>query len=150
MSKHQIEIIISNKNWKKKIPEAEKICQESCVSALKYEKIKGAKEVSILLADDKKLQELNHDFRGKDKPTNVLSFPGDGEMLGDIAISLDTLLKEAKSQNKTPENHLSHLVVHATLHLLGHDHEDDEEAEEMEKKEITILLNMGIKNPYKY
>lgn len=107
------------------------------------------KDFSIMLEADAYLQELNHQFRGLDKPTNVLSFPaGAPDYLGDIAISLQTIAREALEQGKTLEAHFSHMVVHGVLHLLGHDHEDDAEADKMETLEIEILNKLSIANPY--
>ncbi len=100
------------------------------------------KEVGILICDNKKIQQLNRDFRKKDKPTNVLSFEGEGEYIGDIAISLEYIIKEADEENKTLENHLSHMVIHGILHLNGYDHEEDKEAEIMESLEAKILKNL--------
>ena len=106
-------------------------------------------EISVLLTDDAQMQALNHNYRDKDKPTNVLSFPqNEPAMLGDIVIAHETLIREAKNQHKAYEHHLTHLTIHSVLHLLGHDHEDDEEAEKMESLDIQILKKMGIKNPY--
>lgn len=104
---------------------------------------------SLLLTNDNKVQQLNRDFREKDKPTNVLSFPNDADdYLGDIAIAYETVIREAEEQDKSQESHFTHLVIHGFLHLCGHDHIDDAEAEEMESLEIKILEDMGIKNPY--
>lgn len=110
---------------------------------------------TVMLADDARVQELNRDFRGKDKPTNVLSFP-DGETveedgtlyLGDIALAFETLEREAREQDKTLQAHVTHLMIHGILHLLGHDHEDIEEAEEMEGIEIKVMAACGLENPY--
>lgn len=114
--------------------------------------LEGAKhggELSIVLADDAFIQQLNKQYRSKDKPTNVLSFPQDHpDMLGDIILAHETIATEANDQNKSFENHVTHLIVHGVLHLLGLDHEDDKEADEMEALEIKILLHLGIKNPY--
>jgi probable rRNA maturation factor len=106
--------------------------------------------VSILLTNDNHIQHLNHDFRGIEKPTNVLSFPSDEDedSLGDIAISINTLKREAEQEDKDFIHHFIHLLVHGLLHLKNYDHETDEEAEEMESLEIKILQDMGIKNPY--
>jgi probable rRNA maturation factor len=116
-------------------------------------------EVSVLLADDARVRELNRDWRGKDKPTNVLSFPawergdpapaGGPLPLGDVALALETVLREAAAEGKAPEAHLAHLVVHGTLHLLGHDHEDEDEAERMEALEVSALARLGIADPYR-
>jgi probable rRNA maturation factor len=123
-------------------------------------------EISILLTNDKQIQELNKNYRHKDKPTNVLSFPLlDGKKikngnlkkldlnrdylaLGDIVITYETILKEAKEQNKTFQNHLTHLLIHSLLHLIGFDHEKEKDAKIMEELEIKILANLGINNPY--
>lgn len=107
------------------------------------------KEVSILLTNDSEVHKLNKDFRGKDKPTNVLSFETeDEEMLGDIVVSIDTVFREAKEQGKEFKNHFVHLIVHGFLHILGYDHLDDSEADEMESLEIEIMKSMGLDNPY--
>jgi probable rRNA maturation factor len=106
--------------------------------------------LSILLTNDKNIQQLNKNFRDKDKPTNVLSFPADdeGEYMGDIAVAFETIKREAIEQDKSFHHHFIHMLIHGILHLDGYDHETDEEAEEMEALEIKILADMGIKNPY--
>lgn len=117
-------------------------------------------EVSILLTDDDHIQNLNRTYRHQDKPTNVLSFPliekikeiSDPSFpeihLGDIIVSVMTLQREAHEQGKTPQNHLIHMIVHGVLHLLGYDHLNDEDATEMEAKEIEYLAQLGISDPY--
>ena len=106
-------------------------------------------EVTIRLVDTAESHELNLTYRNKDKPTNVLSFPSEEDIfLGDIAISFNTLVKEAEEQDKEFYHHFIHMLIHGVLHLLGYDHETDDEAEEMETLEIKILEDMGIKNPY--
>lgn len=127
---------------------------EAAVSALS-----GAEEdleATLLLTDDASVQELNRQWRGQDKPTNVLSFPADmasppGEPrhLGDIALAYETLAREAEAEGKTLANHMAHLVVHGVLHLLGHDHESEGEAEEMERAEVEALAALGIPDPYR-
>jgi probable rRNA maturation factor len=114
-------------------------------------------ELSLLFTDDAHIAVLNRDWRGKYKPTNVLSFPafevapGDAlpAMLGDIVLSFETISSEAALEEKPFEHHLKHLVVHGMLHLLGYDHETDEEAEEMEAFERRILATLAIPDPYR-
>jgi len=116
-------------------------------------------EIGIACVDLAESQELNLQYREKDKPTNVLSFPSDipeemlslldAEPLGDLVICIPVVLQEATEQQKTPSDHFTHLLVHGILHLLGYDHETSEaEAEEMEALEIEILKKLGIANPY--
>ena len=110
---------------------------------------------AILLTDDTALQVLNRDYRSKDRPTNVLSFPAfepdelpEYGHIGDIAIALETVLAESSEAHIRPEHHLAHMVVHGLAHLAGFDHVDDAEAEEMEALEVRALARMGIANPY--
>lgn len=111
--------------------------------------------VSLLLGDDTQIASLNHDFRGKHGPTNVLSFPPaplegveGADFLGDIALAAETIALEAKNQGKSFEDHAVHLAVHGFLHLLGYDHENPLEAEAMEARERLILASLGIADPY--
>ena len=109
-----------------------------------------------LMCDDARIAELNGAFRGKNSATNVLSFPEEPDMqipsdiisVGEIAIAAETVRREADAEGKPLTSHLTHLWVHGVLHLLGHDHEDDGEAETMEAVDISILAAMGIANPY--
>lgn len=106
-------------------------------------------ELTVLLANNRRVQALNAQFRGKDKATNVLSFPsGDDEYIGDVALALETVVQEAAEAGVSLNDHVTHLVIHGTLHLLGHDHENDDDAEEMEKIEVSVLKDLGIANPY--
>ena len=104
--------------------------------------------VSVVLADDATLRGLNRTFRGKDKPTNVLSFTGEGNELGDIVLAFETVKREAKEQKKSFKRHAAHLVVHGCLHLQGYDHERESDAEKMEKLEASILSGFGYPDPY--
>lgn len=114
-------------------------------------------ELSVLLTDDAAIRELNAEWRGKDKATNVLSFPAfpiapDDPlplMLGDIVIAFETVTREAALEEKPFAHHFTHLLVHGLLHLLGHDHEDDEDAEEMEGLERRVLEGLAIPDPYR-
>lgn len=106
-------------------------------------------ELSVLLTDDEEIRALNKEWRGMDKATNVLSFEtGDERMYGDIALSIDTLEREAEAAGKTLRAHFAHLLAHGTLHLLGFDHMGGEEADEMEFFEGKILEELGFENPY--
>lgn len=115
------------------------------------------REVSIRIVSADEIHTLNRDYRQRDKPTNVLSFPAgeisglpDDEslMLGDIVVCADVVAAEAKEQGKDIDDHWAHMLVHGTLHLLGHDHMNDVEAEQMESLEIHILSGFGVSNPY--
>jgi len=111
-------------------------------------------ELTVRFVDAEESQSLNKQYRDKDKPTNVLSFPfevPDGielDLLGDIVICANVVEQEAKEQNKELYNHWAHMIIHGCLHLLGFDHIDDGEAEEMEAIEIETLAKLGISNPY--
>lgn len=108
-------------------------------------------EVVVLLTDDATVRDLNARFRAKDRPTNVLSFPAPETArphLGDLVLALGVCVAEAAEQGKTVGDHLSHLVVHGVLHLLGHDHEDEIEAEAMEARERVVLATLGVADPY--
>ncbi|SBV31705.1 putative rRNA maturation factor [uncultured Sphingopyxis sp.] len=119
-------------------------------------------EIAIRLTDDAEVQTLNRDFRGKDKPTNVLSFPqvqddlleglansDDGEiLLGDIVLARETCAREAEEKGVSLADHATHLIVHGMLHLVGYDHMDDPSAAAMEALEVKALASLGIANPY--
>ncbi|BCL68779.1 endoribonuclease YbeY [Vibrio nigripulchritudo] len=111
-------------------------------------------EVTIRIVDEEESHQLNHEYRGKDKPTNVLSFPFEAplgiemDLLGDLIICKQVVELEAKEQEKTVLAHWAHMVVHGSLHLLGYDHIEDEEAEEMESLETEIMQSMGFEDPY--
>jgi probable rRNA maturation factor len=111
----------------------------------------GAGGVTILLADDATVQDLNARFRGKDAPTNVLSFPAPATAaphLGDIALAYGVCSREAQAQGKPLAHHLMHLTAHGVLHLLGYDHQSDADAEAMEALERKILAGLGVPDPY--
>jgi probable rRNA maturation factor len=112
-------------------------------------------EVSVVLTDDARIRVLNRDHRGFDKPTNVLSFPQDdpdadafGPLLGDIVVAYETVAREAVDGGLPFRHHLTHMIVHGLLHLVGYDHQDDDEAAEMERLETAILAALDIPDPY--
>jgi probable rRNA maturation factor len=122
----------------------------------------AAVEISVRFSDDAEVQTLNRDYRGKDRPTNVLSFPmvapdlfdtlsdsDDGEiLLGDIVLAAETVAREAAEKHISIAHHTTHLIVHGTLHLLGYDHEDEGQAEHMELLERSALAGLGVADPY--
>ncbi len=116
--------------------------------------IDGPCEISVLLSDDAAQQALNREWRGKDKPTNVLSFPAlDADdaiegLLGDISLAYETLMREADELEKPFEHHFAHLLVHGMLHVLGYDHETEDEALAMEARETDIMGLLGYPDPY--
>ncbi|MDK9695888.1 MAG: rRNA maturation RNase YbeY [Siculibacillus sp.] len=112
-------------------------------------------ELSLVLTDDARIRVLNRDWRGFDKPTNVLSFPAadadaedPGPLLGDVIVAHETMAREAEEEGRSLDDHVAHLLVHGLLHLFGFDHEDEAEAEEMEALETEILARLGIADPY--
>lgn len=138
------------------------ITHEIITKVISNLEINSKLEISILLTNNKEIAILNKNYRNKDKPTNVLSFPNLSVeeiqnlpnespypiMLGDIALAFETILNEAKDENKIFLNHFYHLVVHGMLHLLGYDHENDIDAERMQENEIAILKTLNVTDPY--
>ncbi len=149
----KLEISIDDKDWKS-IASLRKLTRTAVNAALTEHDV----SVSVLFTGDAKILEVNAKWRGKATATNVLSFPvsantpvpdGEPRPLGDIVLAYGVIAREAAEQKKTIANHVAHLIVHATLHLLGYDHEDDGEASTMEAREIEILTGLGIENPYR-
>ena len=144
----EIEIVVEDERWKDALIDAEAFAAQCAAAAGALEKkISGA--AALLLADDVALCDLNRRFRGKDKPTNVLSFPaGAAGFLGDIAMAYETCAREAEAEGIAFRDHAAHLIVHGLLHLVGYDHEADDEAERMERLETRILASLGVADPY--
>jgi probable rRNA maturation factor len=150
------DILVTAACWEAE-PEAEALVQRAIEAAAQRAVASAdAAEVAIVLTDDSGIRTLNRDWRGIDKPTNVLSFPAvqtasrreEPRMLGDIAIAYETTRREAESEDKPFAHHLSHLAVHGFLHLVGYDHETDADAETMESLEREILAGLGVPDPY--
>ncbi len=139
-------VVVLDAAWNRALPGVERLVRKAARAAI------GRKDrsLTVALADDKRVRALNRRDRKKDKPTNVLSYPsGEKSFLGDVVLARQTIWREARSQKKAPADHLAHLVVHGTLHLLGHDHETSEaDAERMEALERRILAKLGIADPY--
>lgn len=127
---------------------------EATLHVLEFDDVDS--ELSLVFTDDANIRTINAKWRHIDKATNVLSFPAfpiqpgqqPGTILGDIVIARETVQREAQEENKSFDDHLSHLIVHGLLHLTGYDHQNDEEAEQMESLERKILASLGISDPY--
>jgi probable rRNA maturation factor len=158
-----VAVIVEHGAWHDAIDDPLPLLRRAASAALtqarrdRRSRSKVSSSVAVALIDDRAMQKLNRTYRGKDKPTNVLSFPagevseekGKSRPLGDIAIALGTVKREAKAQGKSVNDHLTHLMVHAVLHLLGYDHESDPGAEEMEALERKALATLGVADPYR-
>ena len=144
----EIAILSHDARWKGLAPTVRRAV-EAVLTKQKLKKV----ALAIVLSNDAEVQALNRDYRKKNKPTNVLSFP-DGAVdagiknLGDVVISYDTVIREAEAQKKKLKHHVTHLTIHGVLHLLGFDHEAEHDAHAMESLEIALLQQMGIASPY--
>ncbi len=172
-----VAIAIEDQNWSIALPGVRALCRRAALAALHgaqfgalgraLDQALGHLEISILLTGDGTIRALNRDHRGRDRATNVLSFagtdaislqidapPGDSIagpapiLLGDVVVAFETVAAEAASQGKTLADHLSHLIVHGILHLLGYHHEVDDAARRMERLETGILAELGVADPY--
>jgi probable rRNA maturation factor len=151
-----IEVIATASCWDLE-PQASDIVERAILAAaVAAGELADDAEVAVMLTDDEGIRTLNANWREIDKPTNVLSFPafqtkplpGTPRMLGDIAIAFETVRREAEEEGKRFADHLSHLSVHGFLHLIGYDHENDDDARTMENLERRILASFGIADPY--
>jgi probable rRNA maturation factor len=146
--KASIAVVVEDAGWKRQRGLTIRI-ERAAASALAHARRSGA--LTVLLTDDKSLKGLNRAFRGKNKPTNVLSFPAapnPENYLGDVAIALGVARKEAGTQGKSLSDHATHLAVHGVLHLVGFDHVHEREARRMERLEAAILAEFGVADPY--
>lgn len=166
----ELYISLNNTKWENALPNYKQTAEDVISLAVNFIaqnepssflKLNKPLSFNLCLSDDTEIHALNKEFRGKDKPTNVLSFANidssdfeqqikfdDTIEMGDIIIALETMQKEAAEKNISLHDHFCHLLTHGVLHLLGYDHIEDEEAEHMENFEINILKQMNIKNPY--
>jgi len=157
----ELDISIAQGGWPSDCEDRIEACVKAALVHCQTDIGERAFELSILLSNDEQVQALNREYRGKDKPTNVLSFPAlecaaPGHLLlepgplhlGDIVLAYGVVAREAQAQGISFDDHLSHLIIHGVLHLIGFDHMENDEAEEMETLEITILKEFGIANPY--
>lgn len=158
----RVAVLVETPEWPRRLRTAPALARRAVRAALAAAPPAGDVELSVVLADDRAVRRLNRDWRGQDKPTNVLSFPlqngagaaprlpaGVPAPLGDVVVACGVAAAEAAAQGKSLGAHLAHLVVHGVLHLLGHDHELDAEAARMEALEARILRGLGIANPYR-
>jgi probable rRNA maturation factor len=145
-----LDVTVDYAAWKKAVPSPARLCRAAANQALKVARVRRTPAVTLELISDRRMQRLNREFRGFDKPTNVLAFPSgdDTGFLGDIAIAFETVRREAKGDQKSIRAHLAHLVVHGVLHLIGYHHDDSTAAERMENLERRALSGMGIADPY--
>ena len=146
-----VQITVQEPEWKTALPAFRTLAKKAIGAVMDLNRT----EVSLVMANDDFVHQLNKQYRGKDKPTNVLSFPSPDEykemdiwLAGDIVVALETLKRESAEQHKSLAAHLTHLLVHGALHLKGYDHILDKEAAEMESAEIDILHQLGYDNPY--
>jgi probable rRNA maturation factor len=144
-----IEVEVEDGAWAEALADPERLAMAAAKAALGP--MAADRDVVILLTDDAAVQDLNARFRHKDAPTNVLAFPApeaSAGHLGDLALAFGVCAREAAEQAKPLAHHLQHLVAHGTLHLLGYDHQRDDEAEAMEAEERRILQGLGVPDPY--
>jgi probable rRNA maturation factor len=147
-----LDISIDDRDWRA-VPDLRRLARTAVSAAVPDNDV----TIGLLFTSDARIAEINAEWRGKAKATNVLSFPVSGAMpvpageprpLGDIALAYGVVSREALEQKKPLSHHITHLIVHGVLHLLGYDHESDVEAGAMEAREIMILAELGMENPY--
>jgi probable rRNA maturation factor len=143
-------VVVVDEAWARALPDVRRLVRRAARAAVLGTRRKARCSLAVALADDKYVRKLNARHAKKDKATNVLSYPsGERDFLGDVVLARQTVWREARAQKKTPADHLMHLVVHGTLHLLGYDHETgDVDALRMEALERRVLAKLGIEDPY--
>jgi probable rRNA maturation factor len=149
--KHSVTVIVAEPRWKVHAEFLVKLKRAAVRAVERGARSRRRRSLTILLASDRTLRNLNRRFRGKDKSTNVLSFPAGlnrESYLGDVAIALGVTAREAKQADRRLSDHATHLAVHGVLHLMGHDHRRAGEASRMERLEAAILAEFGIADPY--
>ena len=149
-----IDIDAADKKWAASVPDYDAHIARAVQAACEVLGRAHNAELSIALMSDTQVQTLNRDYRGKDKPTNVLSFPATGpaydagHILGDIALARETVIREARDKGISPTDHMTHLLIHGYLHLCGYDHDTDKTAGLMEGLEIKAMARLGLPSPY--
>ncbi len=162
-----VDLIVEDDGWTAAIPAPDALAAACYDAASRFEPALGGAGLSLLLTSDAALRDLNVRFRGKDAPTNVLAFPAHvspdwppdwpterraaepaPRFLGDVALARETCLREARGRGVAVADHAAHLIVHGVLHLIGYDHQDEDEAVRMENRETAILAALGVADPY--
>lgn len=153
--RHRIAVLVEAARWRKLLPTAPTLVRRAARTAIAAAGPDQPVELAIVLVDDRRQRALNKQWRGNDKSTNVLAFPGAAAVpvgtplpLGDIVLAIGTIEEEADAQSKKLADHVTHLVIHGTLHLLGHDHDLPSRAKRMETLETKLLAQLRIANPY--
>ena len=146
-----IDVHIQDPIWSDELDDPDSVIRAAINAVWTFLDAPKIGELSLALVSDDTIKGLNREYRGKDKPTNVLSFPsiGPGAILGDIVLARETIIREAQDAGKSLFDHVTHLMVHGFLHLQGYDHQTDEQAGIMEAIEIKALAALHIDNPYK-
>lgn len=145
-----IDIAVMDPRWVAALGDTDALCAKAAGAAAAILERAQPADLSVALMDDADIQKLNAHYRGKDKPTNVLSFAPDGHnpVMGDIALAYETCAREAEAKRISLTDHFVHLLVHGYLHLSGYDHQTETDAGVMEALEISALARLGIANPY--
>lgn len=143
-----VTVVLATKGWRSAVARPERVARQAAMAALREAGVRGA--MTVLLADDHAVKRLNGAWRAKAKPTNVLSFPtGLTTPIGDVALALGVVRREARQAGRRIADHLAHLVAHGALHLAGHDHLAAGEARRMERAEARVMRRLGRPNPWR-